>query len=183
MKESRSTTRRPLPGPAPARHARPSAWPSTRSSWRTCPNVNERRNVPSVEGAIGRCPSTASVRPARNRSQSSIESAPSSIACTSEITLRPGRAAPGRPPSLTAPSTRASIPSRRPSVTASMIPAPATTRSSSNTTSDRSDRSCTMRVTSWRRPQSPQTTAFCLLRRSFHFRARTEPSVQTVDRG
>src|SRR5829696_5899091 len=67
MKLSTSITSRPVPGPAPARHARRSAWPSTRSSWRTCPNENERRNVPSVDGAIGRCPRTASVRPARPR--------------------------------------------------------------------------------------------------------------------
>src|SRR6266496_421094 len=56
MKLSTSTTRRPTPGPAPARHARVSASPSTRSSWRTCPNVNARRNVPRVEGAATRPP-------------------------------------------------------------------------------------------------------------------------------
>lgn len=83
-----------LPGPAPARLARASAWPSTRSSWRTCSNVNERKNVPSVDGAIGRCPRTASVRPARSTSQSSIQLAPSSNAWTSQSTLRPGRSRP-----------------------------------------------------------------------------------------
>ena len=129
-----SITSRALPGPAPACHARRSAWPSTRSSWRTCPNVNERRNVPSVDGAIARCPRTASVRPALSTSQSSMQSAPSSIAWISESTLRPGRDAPGRLPRSTAASTSASIPSRRPSVTASMIPALTTTRSSSKTT-------------------------------------------------
>jgi hypothetical protein len=71
-----------------------------------------------------------------------------SIASINESTLRPGRQAPGPPPSLTAASTSASIPSRRPRVTASTIPASTTTRSSSNTTSDRSGRSCTTRVAS-----------------------------------
>ena len=88
------------------------------------------------------------VRPARNTSQSSMQSAPSSIACTNDSTLRPGREAPGRPPSRTAASTSASIPNLRPSVTASISPALTTTRSSSKTTADRSDRSCTMQVTS-----------------------------------
>ncbi len=32
-------------------HARVSVWSSTRSSWRTWPKVNARRNVPSVDGA------------------------------------------------------------------------------------------------------------------------------------
>src|SRR5215218_8178246 len=76
-----SITSRPPPGPAPAAQARRSASPSTRSSWRTCPKVNERRKVPSVDGAIALWPRTASVPPARKRSQSSIESAPAAIAC------------------------------------------------------------------------------------------------------
>jgi hypothetical protein len=48
----------------------------------------------------------------RSTSQSSMQSAPRSIAWISESTLRPGRQAPGRPASLTAASTSASIPSR-----------------------------------------------------------------------
>jgi len=72
--------RRSAPGPPPADHAASSARPSTRSSWRTWPKVNARRNVPSVEGAGSQPPSNRRVRPARNTSQSSIESAPSAIA-------------------------------------------------------------------------------------------------------
>jgi hypothetical protein len=70
-----------VPGPAPTCHARPRTWPSTRTSRRTCPNVNERKNAPSVDGAIAKCPRIASVFPARSTSQSSMQSAPSSIAC------------------------------------------------------------------------------------------------------
>jgi hypothetical protein len=55
--------------------------------------------------------------------------------------------------------------------------------SSSKTTLDRSDTSCTMQVTSWCRPPSPESTASCLLRRSFHFEARTDQPGETVDRG
>ena len=51
------------PGPAPAAQARSRAWPLTASSWRTCPNVNDRKNVPNVDGAITRWPSTAAVAP------------------------------------------------------------------------------------------------------------------------
>ena len=55
-------------GPTPAVQARSSARPLTASSWRTCPKVNDLRNVPSVDGAITRCPSTEAVDPARNMS-------------------------------------------------------------------------------------------------------------------
>jgi hypothetical protein len=56
------------PGPAPNCHARRNASAITASSWRTCPNVNARSNVPRVEGAITRNGSTAGVAPARNTS-------------------------------------------------------------------------------------------------------------------
>jgi len=78
-------------------------------------------------------------------SQSSMQSAPSAIALTSVITLRPGLAAPARSPRSTRASTNCSIPKRRASNAGSITPAFATTRSSSNTT--RPD-SFTMRVTS-----------------------------------
>ena len=42
------------PGPEPAAHAHSKALPMTASSWRTCPNVKARRNVPNVDGAITR---------------------------------------------------------------------------------------------------------------------------------
>jgi hypothetical protein len=51
---------------------------ATASSCRTWPKVNERRNVPSVDGA--RTPVTSRfIPPCRNRSMSSIESAPATI--------------------------------------------------------------------------------------------------------
>src|SRR6266542_5580544 len=78
------------PGPAPAAHALPMICSVSRSSWRTCPKVHERRNVPRVEGAITRWPSTWLVAPQRKRSASSIQSAPASIACTRVNSLRPG---------------------------------------------------------------------------------------------
>jgi hypothetical protein len=63
---------------------------------RTCPNVNARKNVPTVDGAATRCPSTAAVCPDRRMSQSSMQSAPNAIAETIVITLRPAFAPPGR---------------------------------------------------------------------------------------
>ena len=42
------------PGPAPGGPRPLQAVARTWSSWRTCPNVKDRRNVPSVEGAIAR---------------------------------------------------------------------------------------------------------------------------------
>jgi hypothetical protein len=60
------------PGPAPAAQARVSTSPATRSSWRTEPQVNERRNVPSVEEATIRWPRICPVAPARSRWASSI---------------------------------------------------------------------------------------------------------------
>ena len=55
-------------GPRPSCQARPIVSAITASSWRTCPKVKARRNVPSVEGAITRNGSTARVAPARSTS-------------------------------------------------------------------------------------------------------------------
>ena len=60
--------------------------------------MNARKNVPSVDGAGTHPPSNRRVRPARSTPQSSTLSAPSSIANTSAITLRPAFAAPALPP-------------------------------------------------------------------------------------
>jgi hypothetical protein len=91
-------------------------------------------------------------RPDRSRSQSSIASAPNSIACTNVSTLRPGLAAPGRPPRSTVSSTSCSISSLPASVAGNNKPAFATARSSSNSTRNRSNttpaRAFTIRVTS-----------------------------------
>jgi len=69
-----------------------------------------------------------------------MQSAPARIACTSVITLRPGRAAPGRRPRSTASSMRPSSPSRSARVAGRMRPALATARSSSKTTWSPSNR-------------------------------------------
>jgi len=113
-KLSTSITSLPSPGPAPAFQARSSARPSSLSSWRTCPNVNARTNVPSVEGAATQPPSSRRVRPDRRTSQSSMLSAPSAIAKISDITLRPALPAPGSfGRSRTNRCADSSIPSRR----------------------------------------------------------------------
>lgn len=72
-----STTSRAFPGPAPAFQARSSARPSSASSWRTCPNVNTRKNVPNIEGAGIQPPGSRRAGPARSTAQSSMLSAPS----------------------------------------------------------------------------------------------------------
>jgi hypothetical protein len=79
------------PGPAPAAQARPKTVSVTRSSWRMCPKVNERRNVPSVDGASTRWPSSWAVWAVRSTSASSMQSAPATMACSSVSTLPPGR--------------------------------------------------------------------------------------------
>jgi hypothetical protein len=76
--------------------------------------------------------------PDRNTSQSSIESAPSSIAWQSVNTFRPGPAPPGRPDRSTVSFTSRSIPSRPARLAGSSNPAFATARSSSNSTANRS---------------------------------------------
>jgi hypothetical protein len=69
------------------------------------------------------------VRPALSTSQSSMLSAPSTIAYSSAITLRPTFAAPGRSPrNLTSCCASASTPSRPASVASSITPASETTR-------------------------------------------------------
>ena len=85
-------------GPPLAAHARARTCSASRSSWRTCPKVNERRNVPSVEGAMTRWPSTLAVCPQPSRSASSMQSPPASSEWTRVNSLRPGRCAPGRSP-------------------------------------------------------------------------------------
>src|SRR5215204_3981878 len=98
------------------------------------PKVNDRRNVPKVEGAITRCPSTSWVRAVRSTSASSITSPPATIACSRVSTLRPGRWWPGRSPRSTSSSTTASTPSRSASVAVSARPALATAWWSSKAT-------------------------------------------------
>jgi hypothetical protein len=151
MKESMSITTRSRPGPAPADQARRIDSASTRSSWRTCPKLNERRKLPSVEGAIARSPSSASVPPEPSTSQSSNESAPSTIAWTSEQTfparLRGARALAEIDRLIDKPLEAQPVDQMLVNIT----PALATRRSSSNPTASESDRaasaeSLTMRL-------------------------------------
>ena len=93
---------------------------------------------------------------------SSMLSAPASIPCTNDITLRPGRHAPGNLGSSHTDSfTSSSIPNRSASVAHTSNPASLISRSSSNATrtesrfdgpSGTSAPSCTMWVTSCCRP-------------------------------
>ena len=125
------------PGPAPKSHAWVSICSEKESSWRTWPNVKDRRKVPRVDGAITSCPSTLPVDPERSTSQSSMHSAPATMACTKVATLRPGRACPGRSPRSTSSSAQATRFSRSERVATSARPAPATARSSSKVTARR----------------------------------------------
>ena len=100
--------------------------------------MNERRNVPTVEGAITAWGNTRPVEPARSRSTWSIWEPPTSIDDTNVRTLRPGFAPPTRPPSRTVPSTKSSNPNRSTNVPAANKPASATSPSSSKTTPYRS---------------------------------------------
>jgi integrase len=126
------------PGPAPRPQARRIVSAITASSWRTCPKVNERRKVPSVEGAITRNGKTLWVAPARSRSAWSICEPPARIVVTKVSTLRPGRAPPTRPTSLTVALTSSSNPSRTINVAGTISPASATRLGSSKVTSMRS---------------------------------------------
>ena len=74
-----------------------------------------------------------------------MQSAPSAIADSIVITLRPAFAAPGPSPRTTLSSTSASIPNRPARTAGSITPAFATTRSSSKMTTAES---FTMRMTS-----------------------------------
>jgi hypothetical protein len=110
--ESRSMVIGPSPGPAPAAHALVKICSVSRSSWRTCPKVKARKNVPIVEGAMTRWPSTWLVAPQRSRSASSMQSPPAIIEWTRVNSLRPGRCAPGCSPRSISWSAVCSMPSR-----------------------------------------------------------------------
>ena len=98
------------------------------------PQVNERKNVPSVEDAATRWPSTCPVAPARSQSASPIHVPPASAECTSVMAFSPTLAAPGASPRSTpsSNSSRSSSPSA--SVAARIRPASATKCSSSKLT-------------------------------------------------
>src|SRR5665648_230423 len=62
---------------------------ATASSWRTWPKVNDRRNVPNVEGARPAV-STRPIPPWRSRSMASMVSAPATIPATNAATFTAG---------------------------------------------------------------------------------------------
>ena len=73
-------------GAYPARPARNLA--ATASNCRTCPNLNERRNVPNVDGA--RTPvNNPGIKPCPSKAMSVIESAPATMPPTSADTFNP----------------------------------------------------------------------------------------------
>src|SRR5665648_662346 len=103
----------PVSAPASS-GARPARLTSTReataSSWRTWPNVNDRRNVPNVEGARPAV-STRPIPPWRSRSMASMVSAPATIPATRAATFTPGFE-PADPGTRTWAATRSCNPAR-----------------------------------------------------------------------
>ena len=73
-------------GAAPA--SRTSSWRATASACRTLPQVNDRRNDPSVDGAR-RPPNRSAIAPCRSTSMSSMLSAPAAIPATRQPAFRP----------------------------------------------------------------------------------------------
>ena len=126
------------PGPAPNAQVRRSASASAASSWRTWPKVKARKKVPSVDGAMTRCGSTAAVAPERSTSAWSMCEPPATMACTNVSTLRPGIAPPTRPKRPTVALTRDSRSRRATSVATNNKPALATRLGSSKVTPIRS---------------------------------------------
>jgi hypothetical protein len=95
MVESTSTVSGPSPDPAPAAQALVRTSPVTLSSWRTWPKVKPRSQVPTVEAAITRCPSTLAADPQRSSSTSSMQSPPATSAHQrQQLAPRVGRARP-----------------------------------------------------------------------------------------
>ncbi|MGO9301840.1 MAG: hypothetical protein ACLQEG_16110 [Acidimicrobiales bacterium] len=66
----------PGPGPAPACQQRRIDSSNTRSSWATCPQENDLKKVPSVDGARTPWPNTSVVAATRIASASSMQSPP-----------------------------------------------------------------------------------------------------------
>src|SRR6266545_1858233 len=114
--------------------SRRNACSATWSSCRAEPQVNERKNVPSVDGAATRWPSTCPVAPARSRSASPIHSPPARAEWITVMALSPMWAAPGVSPRSrwVSNSSRSRSPSAR--LAARIRPASATAWSSSKAT-------------------------------------------------
>jgi hypothetical protein len=102
----------------------------TFSSCSTLPQVNDRRNEPSVDGARTP-PNTAGIAPCRNTSRSSMLSAPPIIPATIPGTFTCGFT-PHRPPIPTCSSTRPARPARCASAITGTKPASDTRFGSSN---------------------------------------------------
>ena len=130
--ESKSTVISATLGAAPTDHARTNPSSAALSSWRTCPNVNDLKNVHSVDGANGANGSTPAAEPDPSRRASSIQHPPTSTDATSVSTFAPAPA-PADPPGRTVSSINASKPSLDITVPASNNPPSATKDPSSNT--------------------------------------------------
>ena len=115
-------------GAADARFA--SSWRATASSCRTLPQVNERRNDPSVDGARTP-PNKSAIAPCRSTSMSSMLSAPAAIPATRQGTFRSGFT-PVRLAIVTCSRTRPARPQRSASAMTGTRPARDTRFGSSN---------------------------------------------------
>ena len=103
-----------------------SAISASRSSWRTCPKVKLRRNVPTVEAAMHPVAEHAAGRPGAQHLDVVDAVATSDQGVYQREHLGAGMAAPGRSPRSTSSSAARSMPSRSASVAGSSSPAPAT---------------------------------------------------------
>ena len=122
-----------LPGSSGARRASsPSTARLTLPSWSTFPQVNDRGNDPSVDGARTP-PNSAPTAPCRGRPRSSMLSAPPIIAATMAGTFTCGFTPHGRP-IRTCSSTSAARPARCASAITGTRPARDTRFGSSNVT-------------------------------------------------
>jgi hypothetical protein len=130
----------------PGAHARLSASPTD------MPGRKAAQECPNVDGVATGPPSSAPVRPARTMSQSSIESAPSAIAYSSVITLRPRVSRAGARAQTDESVDQRLDPNLAASAATRAIPAFATARSSSKRTptpfNPTGPSACTMKVTS-----------------------------------
>ena len=134
--ESKSTVISATLGAAPTDHARTSPSSAALSSWRTCPNVNDLKNDPAVDGATTTKGSTAAAEPDRSRRTSSMQQPPTSTDATKDNTLRPAPDPATRPSRRTVSSINASKPSLNITVPASNNPPSATKDPSSKTASN-----------------------------------------------
>jgi hypothetical protein len=105
---------------------------ATASSWRTCPNVNARKNDPNVDGAYALA-KILPIPPWRSSAMSSMLSAPATMPATSEVTFNPALA-PLSVGTLRCSPARSANPARCANAMAGTKPAADTRFGSSNAT-------------------------------------------------